>query len=526
MGVRRGGLKPGLTAANVDRLGGLRSTAAAAFWLLFAGFGLSVGACASQGADRAAIAPSTIAILDNPGLGGTRWGLLAVTTEGGTVAGVRADDRFSPASNTKIFTTTAVFARLDDLDAADPNDGTSVRLEPRADEGAPDVALIGAGDPALGDGPACVETCLAELADAVAARTRRVGDVIGDDSLYPDERWGPGWSWEDLQTSFGTAVSALTVNDNVVLLEVTPGEAAGAPLRTAWRAGDDLLVLQTEAITVEEGEADLRLERRPGSDVVRLYGRMPVRGTAITLRIGIDDPAAVAAERFRRLLEQRGVGIEGRVRARHRPLTLADDPAAREAAATSNGDRAAEADGVEVERLTRQPLTASLRRIGKSSQNLYAELMLRRLGLIEGTGSRADGLGVVEAVLADAGVERAAFDLHDGSGMSVYNRVSPRATTTFLLWTMSQPWGEAWRATLPIGGRDGTLARRFVGTPLEGRIFAKTGSLNGVNALAGFLTAASGRTVVFSIYANDRPSTAGSAIEAMDRALVTLAAGN
>lgn len=514
------------TAADADRLSGLRSAVAAVSWMLFAGFGLSVGACASQGGGLAAAGPSPIAILDGPALGGTRWGLLAVTTEGETVTEVRADDRFSPASNTKIFTTAAVFARLAGLDAVDPDDGTSVRLEPGADDGAPDVALIGAGDPLLGDGPACVETCLAELADAVAARTRRIGDVIGDDRLYPDERWGPGWSWEDMQTSFGTAVSALTVNDNVVLLEVTPGEVIGAPLRTAWRAGDDLLVLQTEAITVEEEEADLRLERRPGSDIVRLYGRMPVGSSAITLRIGIDDPAAAAAVRFRRLLEQRGVVIEGRVRARHRPLTLADDPIARETPATANQDRVAEADGVEVARLVRQPLAGSLRRIGKSSQNLYAELMLRRLGLIEGTGSRADGLVEVEAVLAEAGVERAAFDLHDGSGMSVYNRVSPRATTTFLRWTMSQPWGEAWRGTLPVGGRDGTLARRFVGTPLEGRIFAKTGSLNGVNALAGFLTAASGRTLVFSIYANDRPSTAGSSIEAMDRALLALAAEN
>ena len=511
MDVRRRGLKPGLGAA---------------LWVLFAGFGLSLGACASQGAGAVAIEPSMDAILDDATLGGTRWGLLAVTTEGETIAEVRADDRFSPASNTKIFTTAAVFARLQDIDAADPDDGTSVRLELRADDGAPDVALIGAGDPLLGDGPTCVETCLAELADAVAARIRRVGDVIGDDSLYPDERWGPGWSWEDLQTSFGTAVSALSVNDNVVILEVAPGEAAGAPLQAVWRTGDDLLVLQVEAITVGEGEADLRLERQPGSDVVRLYGRMPVESATITLRVGIDDPARAAAARFGRLLDQRGVAIEGRIRARHRALTLADDPTARAALNTVNEDRAAEADGVEVARLTRQPLAVSLQRIGKSSQNLHAELMLRRLGLIEGTGSRADGLEEVEAVLADAGVERAAYDLHDGSGMSVYNRVSPRATTTFLLWTTSQPWGEPWRATLPVGGRDGTLARRFVGTPLEGRIFAKTGSLNGVNTLVGFLTAASGRTLVFSIYANDRPSTAGSATGVMDRALLALAAGN
>lgn len=475
---------------------------------------LTLGACASQGP------PSPVAPLDDPTLVGTRWGLMAMTEEGEVVAEIRADDRFSPASNTKIFTTTTAFARLSGLDEADPADGTSVRLV-GAGNTTPDVILVGAGDPMLSDGPDCVETCLAELADAVAARTRRVDNVIGDDSLYPDERWGPGWSWDDLQTAFGTATSALTVNDNVVWLEAAPGDAVGAPVRATWRAGDDLLTLENGAVTAE-GEGDLRPERRPGSDQVRLYGRLAVGSAPIMLRIGIDDPAEVAALRFRRLLEQRGVVVAGEVRARHRPLDLSDDPARR----TGPVEATAGEEGVEVARLTRRPLALSLRRIGKASQNLHAELMLRRLGLIEGTGSRADGLAMVEATMAEAGVPRGAYDLQDGSGMSVYNRVSPRATATVLRWTTTQPWGEAWRATLPVGGRDGTLARRFVGTPLEGRIFAKTGSLNGVNALAGFLTAASGRTLVFAVYANDRPSTGGSAIVAMDRMLLALAAEN
>lgn len=480
---------------------------------------LSLGACASAGAVDGAGGSSPVAFLDDPGLVGTRWGLLAVTTDGQTVAEVRADDRFIPASNTKIFVTATAFARLEGLDAPGA-DGTSVRLEPGV-EGASDVVLVGAGDALLGDGPSCVETCLAELADAVAVRTRRVDDVVGDDRLFPDERWGPGWSWDDMQSSFGTAVSALTVNDNVVVAEVAPGEAVGAPVRANWRAGDDLLPLENEATTAAEGEGDLRLERQPGSDVVRLYGTLAAGSAPLTLRIGIDDPAETAAFRFRRLLEQRGVVVEGEARARHRPLALADDPTAR----AGQIERAPE-EGVEIARLARRPLSLGLQRIGKNSQNLHAELMLRRLGLIEGGGSRADGLAVVEAQMAEAGVARAAFDLHDGSGMSVYNRVSPRATAEFLRWTMDQPWGEAWRATLPVGARDGTLARRFLGTALEGKIFAKTGSLDGVNALAGFLTAASGRTLVFAVYANDRPSTAGSATEVMDRMLVALAAEN
>ena len=499
-----------------------RAAAKAALRPFVVVLGLLLTGCASLGLPEGSPAPepAAIAILEDPALIGTRWGLMAVTLEGEPVVAINADDRFIPASNTKIFTTAAAFALLQGLDTADSPEGTSVRLETR-DGDPPDVVLIGAGDPALGDGPTCIATCLAELADAVAARANRVGDVVGDDRLYPDERWGPGWSWEDMQEGFGSAASALTVNDNLVVLEVAPGAVEGAPVQAAWRAGDDLASLEIEAVTVAEGAADLRLERRPGEDGVRLYGRMPLGGVAMTLRVGVDDPAFTAAARFRRLLGQRGVTVEGEVRARHRPLALADDPATGDAALDP-----VERDGEEVARLARPPLLTSLTRTAKFSQNLHAELVLRRLGRLEGEGSRAEGLAQVQAVMAAAGVERAAYDLYDGSGMSSYNRVSPRATTTFLRWTMTQPWSEAWRATLPVGGRDGTLARRFVGTPLEGKVFAKTGSLNGVNALAGFLTAASGRTLIFAIYANDRPSTAGSALAVMDRALLALAAEN
>lgn len=264
----------------------------AALWSLVLTFGLSAGGCASSGATPAAsrAGATALALLDDPALSGTRWGLMVVTAEGEPVAERLADGRFIPASNTKIFTTTAAFALLEGLEAADPDDGTAVRLEARTDEGAPDVAVIGSGDPALGDGPDCVSDCLAELADLTAARVTRVGDVIGDDRLFPDERWGPGWSWEDMQAGFGTAASALTVNDNVVVLEVAPADGAGAPVRAQWRSGDELQPLENRAITIEAGEADLRLERRPGEEAVRLYGRMPLNAPPTTLKSGWTTP--------------------------------------------------------------------------------------------------------------------------------------------------------------------------------------------------------------------------------------------
>jgi D-alanyl-D-alanine carboxypeptidase/D-alanyl-D-alanine-endopeptidase (penicillin-binding protein 4) len=109
--------------------------------------------------------------------------------------------------------------------------------------------------------------------------------------------------------------------------------------------------------------------------------------------------------------------------------------------------------------------------------------------------------------------------------MSTYNRVAPRGMIVFLRWVSAQPWGAAWRSSLPVGGVDGTLARRFKGTALESRIFAKTGTLNATSALSGYMTAKSGRTLLFSAYANDIPEGVR-ATDAMDAALLLIAEAN
>jgi D-alanyl-D-alanine carboxypeptidase/D-alanyl-D-alanine-endopeptidase (penicillin-binding protein 4) len=171
------------------------------------------------------------------------------------------------------------------------------------------------------------------------------------------------------------------------------------------------------------------------------------------------------------------------------------------------------------------PLAQDLATINKLSQNVHAELLLRRIGRQRGTGSIADGIAAVRATLERAGVARRHYDLSDGSGMSTYNRIAPRGMVALLRWAAAQPWGAAWRATFPVAGVDGTLARRFKGSPLEGRLFAKTGSLNASTALSGYMIARSGRLLVFSAFANDIPEGAEAA-GAVDAALQLVAAEN
>ncbi|PEQ14333.1 D-alanyl-D-alanine carboxypeptidase/D-alanyl-D-alanine-endopeptidase [Novosphingobium sp. PC22D] len=448
---------------------------------------------------------------------GTRWGLVVADESGREVLAIDPEGRFMPASNTKIVTTAAAYWTTGGtLELPDGGGGASVRLVPGAKRKAPDVVLAGFGDARMSSAPDCVRDCLATLADAIAAGSRRVGRVIGDDRAFPDQRWSPGMSWNNIPTRSGTGISALSVDDNEIRAVVTPGPE-GAPPLVALPAYYEVRNL---ARTVAGSEERIGYDRMPGSPTLIVTGTIGTGAAPETLRLGVDDPAHYAAWLLTGMLRARGVTVEHMPEAMHRPLLPEDDPEQRgEAAPPGPAPQAALA------KLDPPPLREDVVTINKLSQNLHAELLLRRLARIRGGGSIADGQALVRGMFAAAGVPEAGISLSDGSGMSSYNRVTPRAMVRLLDWIARQTWGDEWRASLPVGGTDGTLGRRFAGTSLFGEITAKTGSLNATNALAGYFTAKSGRTYTFAAYANDVPDDVA-ATAFMDRALVAFAEGN
>jgi D-alanyl-D-alanine carboxypeptidase/D-alanyl-D-alanine-endopeptidase (penicillin-binding protein 4) len=131
---------------------------------------------------------------------------------------------------------------------------------------------------------------------------------------------------------------------------------------------------------------------------------------------------------------------------------------------------------------------------------------------------------VVRQFLINAGVDDGDFFFYDGSGESHDDRIAPRALTQLLTYAQRQPWGAAWRETLPVAGVDGTLSGRFRNSPLKGRLWAKTGTLNEANALSGYLTAASGKTLAFSILVNGRRPGSVAELHAIDRIAEVIAA--
>jgi serine-type D-Ala-D-Ala carboxypeptidase/endopeptidase (penicillin-binding protein 4) len=438
-----------------------------------------------------------------------RWGIYAVDEAGRVVRAERENERFMPASTAKLFVTAAAFQYLGDVTISDPLLATEVHLAARGEGEPPDLVLRGGGDPGLGAGPDCIATCLEQLADAVAASglAETINHVIGDASLYTDEPFGEGWGWQDLQWYYGAPVSALSVNSNEVAFVVTPGSEAGAPVQATFAPGDAVFGVENRAVTLSaDARAELRIRRMPGEANVVVSGSLPLGSPPRPFRLAIDDPASAAAARFAGLLAERGITIEGEVRT-----------------AEYGAPSPVPAGAAPIASLPAAPLLSSLRAINLDSNNHAAEMLLLRIARARGGNSAAEGLAAVMEMAALAGISADEAELTDASGLSTYNRVTPRGLVKLLSWSRAQDWGPAWRNTLPVGAETGTLKRRFSVPELAGRVQAKTGTLRGANALAGYIETEDGE-IAFAILANDRPAKAASLIADMDAVVAGLAA--
>jgi D-alanyl-D-alanine carboxypeptidase/D-alanyl-D-alanine-endopeptidase (penicillin-binding protein 4) len=511
-----------------------------------------------------ALARTIAGLLADPAVARDHWGIAVTAMDGAPIYSLNEGQLFQPASNAKLFTTSAAMALLG------PKATFETKVVGRGVFGGTetltgDLVLVGAGDanlsgreipyvaPALRPKPAPGAPVLPEMnplryleemADQVAATGLKVvnGDVVGDDTLFPWEPYAQDWSIDDTVWGYGAPVSALTINDNQIKVTVKPAASAGQPaIVVIDPAVPAYYTLDVSVMTGEKKSGShVQMERALGSKVLRVYGSIAVDAQPDEEEVAIHDPAEYAAAALKEMLETRGIVVTGRARAEHRISSDAQgfmnavrQPGERENLTVAGG----EAGGSCMTAIPEKTVLATHRSAtliedvtvtNKVSQNLHAELLLHHLGrrVFCGQGSTVEGARMVRAFLLHAGIDKDDFVFFDGSGLSGHDLVTPRATARLLQYASTQPWFADWKKSLPVSGEDGSLMERFGKAPLKDRVFAKTGTLGEARALSGYLECESGRTVIFSIMVgNHLPQTNGDR-EVMDKIVGAIAAAN
>jgi D-alanyl-D-alanine carboxypeptidase/D-alanyl-D-alanine-endopeptidase (penicillin-binding protein 4) len=397
----------------------------------------------------------------------------------------------TPASNLKLVTTAAALERL----GADFKFRTTLHLAGQ------DLVLTGDGDPTFGDGAflkkvgwkstTVYDNWIAQLQKQGVASVR---DVIVDDSVFDEEFFHPDWPADQLDTYYEAQVGGMNFNANLadVLLPAGGGRATVVP--------------PTRYVTVDQTPAagrSLAVNRTPGTNTIVVRGDVPARG--YKSYVTVHDPSLYAATVLADLLSAAGVKVTGEVRR---------DRARR---------KERQAGAWQLVGAHETPIAAVLARANKESANLYAESLCKRVGFDPATGaagSWATGTAATGAFLQAAGIPASDFQLVDGCGLSKRNAVSPRALVRVLCYEYYGRNRDAYLQSLSVAGVDGTLDDRFKGSDLRQRVFGKSGFVEGVSTLSGYLKARDGEWYAFSVMVNGIPRLSNGEVKQLQERIV------
>ena len=442
--------------------------------------------------------------IDQSELASARWGIYVISmSDGSTLYQRDADKLFTPASNMKIYTTGVAL----DLLGADYRWRTSVYANAQPDAGGRiqgDLILYGRGAPDLvARSKDDSKGSLARLADDLYARGVRSvsGNVIGDESYFRGDPLGNGWQWTDLQWYFGAEASALTVNGNEVDVNIVPSTKAGESPVVRVSDTESYVTVQNRMAVGKAGvRPTIGVYRGLSDNNIEVWGEFAPGTRGFGARLSVHNPALWAAKLFLAALKTRGITVDGQTLARNSRVPPSQ--------------RFNPMQSIELASVSSQPLSEIVKKTNKESVNLNAELILRTLGRERGEiaalpeaigrerGDDEAGLAVIRVWLARAGIPTSRIALHDGSGLSRLDLVTPESSARLLLSVSRTTAASVFRESLPISGRDGTLGGRL--KTIIDRVAAKTGSLTYDDSLSGYLTTADGEFLAFSIMCNDQ----------------------
>jgi D-alanyl-D-alanine carboxypeptidase/D-alanyl-D-alanine-endopeptidase (penicillin-binding protein 4) len=451
------------------------------------------------------------AVIGAPALERGFWGVLVKAVDRDEVVySHNATKLMMPASTMKVVTLAAAAEKL----GWDYTYTTRVFTTGKISDGIlhGDLIVVGSGDPSIDDWDGAATELFADWATQLkAAGIRSIrGRIIGDDNLFDDDGFGFGWSWDDMARSFSAGVSALQFNEGSVQLKIAPGRSIGSKAVITLEPDFSGLTIDNHLTTGAGGYPAVVRRRLPGSPRLEVRGSLPLRTRPFSETASVENPTLYFVTALRHALLADGIEVSG-------PAVDIDDldkPPTHNAAAPL---------------ITYQspPLSMLATTMMKLSQNLYAETLLKTIGIDSNdhpTGTAQGGLAVIRSVLEGWNIDPAGLIQADGSGLSRYNYITPETMVAILAHIgRDERLKSMFEATLPVAGRDGTLENRMKETAADGNARIKTGSLTNVRAMAGYVRTADGDTLAFSVIANNYENSSNVITAAFDSIVERLA---
>lgn len=408
-----------------------------------------------------------------------RWGVIAIRLNDGRVScGRDAQKLFNPASIHKILTSIVALDKLGEDFEWKTSVYSSGKIKDEMLDG--NLVLYGRGAPDLNDDG--LKDLVAQLKQKGIKRIS--GDVIGDESFFTGDALGDGWTWNAVQWYYGAAASALSINRNQITVTLIDGKP---------KTDSKYVELSGEVRPLEDIEA-IGVKRKLGTNKVYVWGD----GKNLNAKIAINKPALLSAKILKELIEKNGITVDGEPRS----------------VDWMSPDKLDVQKATEIASIKSEKLSETIRKMNKDSVNLYAELILRTLGKEFGgeapdddpkfqklRGDDLAGASVVEKWLRDKNISSDRIAIHDGSGLSRLNLVTPEAIVRALVFASQSAFAKTFKNSLPISGRSGTLRNRLKN--VSGKILGKTGSIIYVNSLAGYAKSKN-ETYAFVVVCNNQ----------------------
>ena len=455
---------------------------------------------AATAATDASIRNAVGAVLADDKLPDAFWGVYVQNLRTGEVVFAQnADKNLMPASNLKLVTTAAA------LDALGPHHRFVTRLyfsgTARDSTLRGDLVLRGSGDPSFGSPLFASDPLRAWARELKAMGVARIeGRIIGDDDTIDEQPYADGWDINYIATAdWAQGVGGLSYAENLVTVNIA-GTRAGEPARVEPVPGGYVSIRNDLTTSGRRGYNPIRIRRTVGTNQISVEGSVSA-AYAGAARVPIQDPTAFTLHAFAERLRAEGIAVDAEI-------VDADDL-----------DERPSYDGAPVLAHVSPPLTAMLKIINEKSNNFYAEQIFRT---IAAGGTATGGERRVFAFLEKAGLSTTGLAIRDGSGLSRKNLLSPQTMGQMLAYLYRSPLRDAYLETLPTGGQpETTLRYRLAGLPVR----AKTGTIEHVRALSGYVAGPDETPYVFVLFANNFTSRSSLVALAQNEIVAAIASG-